>query len=494
MSKSGDAVLVLDCGATNVRATVVDASGQILGRHSLPNQTAADPNLPGGIIWDTETIWNILCECSRNVTASLKDTPITAITVTTFGVDGTFCDPHGRELYPVISWACDRTLPVTKAFDKIIDQDLLYSISGLQPFHYNTIYKLAWLKEHRPEILSRDVKFLFISNLILHRLTGLFVTDATMAGTSMLTDYRSRTFSPAILSAIGYPGECFPEIVEAGTLLGKILPGAAAALGLDPQTKVVTAGHDTQFAVIGSGVGMYEPVLSSGTWEILMVRAESAGLKLPGLSSGVTAELDAHPGISDLGVQWVASGILEWISHLFFQDLEGDPLKYQKMIQEAETIEPGCDGLSMLPQLLPGGLVPGGSQWKGFSMHSTRAHFYRSALEGLAFHTRYGLELLQQAAGFKANIIRCSGGGSRNNLWNQIRADVLGIPVEVSEFSETTVLGAALTAMKSIRLIDSADHVFRQVETGKTVYCPQENSSWYQQAFLQNPWYHSKQP
>lgn len=94
-----------------------------------------------------------------------------------------------------------------------------------------------------------------------------------MAGTSQMLDIQQRDFSPQILQATGIPRRLFPRLVEAGEQIGTLQNSAAAMLGLPVGIPVISAGHDTQFALFGAGADQNEPVLSSGTWEILMVRS-----------------------------------------------------------------------------------------------------------------------------------------------------------------------------------------------------------------------------
>ncbi len=106
-----------------------------------------------------------------------------------------------------------------------------------------------WLKENHPQLLERAHAWLFISSLINHRLTGEFTTDITMAGTSQMLDIQQRDFSPQILQATGIPRRLFPRLVEAGEQIGTLQNSAAAMLGLPVGIPVISAGHDTQFAL-----------------------------------------------------------------------------------------------------------------------------------------------------------------------------------------------------------------------------------------------------
>ena len=101
-------------------------------------------------------------------------------------------------------------------------------------------------------------------------------------------------------------------MVEAGTITGTISKKASAETSIPDGIPVVATGHDTQFAIFGSGAEINQPVLSSGTWEILMVRSEKYRSGKKQLEMGITTELDSSPGLYNIGNQWIASGVLEW--------------------------------------------------------------------------------------------------------------------------------------------------------------------------------------
>ncbi len=460
-----DAVLVLDCGATNVRAIAVAAEGRILASRAVPNACAPDPTWPGGLVWDQERIWRDLAACARSAVAEAGPGRVGAVTVTTFGVDGTLVDAAGAPLHPVIAWPCERT---REAMDEVhAALPGLYARCGLQPFPFNTVYKLAWLRRHRPALLERAHAWLFLSDLFLHRLSGAFATDVTMAGTSGLTDLATRDLAPATLRALGLPAALFPPLAEPGAVVGELCPRAAADLGLRAGLPVVATGHDTQFALFGSGAGEDEPVLSSGTWEVLMVRARAVAGTEPLRASGVTVELDAEPGLLDPGVMWLASGHVETLRRIAFGALEGDAA-YEAMIAEGEAAGPGSGGLG-----LADGSPADAERLADLVRRAGRGRAARALFEHLAARTRDGLALLEAAGGFRAASLRCVGGGSGNRLWNRLRADALGVPLHVVERKETTALGAACFALPAAGAFpdprqarDAARIVPRVVEPG----------------------------
>jgi L-fuculokinase len=478
------AVLILDCGATNVKACLVDTTGHIISTYSLPNETIADPYYSGGLIWDIDDIWNKLATCSKKAVGAAKGTKIIAATVTSFGVDGAAMKKDGRLCYPVISWKCCRTENIQKNIGRYFDSECLYQITGLQSYHFNTINKLIWLKENRPDVIQEMDYYVLMPSLILQRLTGEFVTDTTMAGTSMLTQVRKRAFSSEVLNKLGLDSSIFPPISEPGRVIGKSTKEAAEKLGINQGIPVIAAGHDTQFAILGSGAGVNQPVLSSGTWEILMVRASAEQLKIPSKDSGVTIELDAQAGLVNIGVQWVASGVLEWLSNLLYRDISEWNLRYSAMINEAAAIPAGSDGVLIIPELFRGGLSGKKGNIDGLTHETTRAHIYRASLESLSYYACYGLEKLQCVGNYKARNVICAGGGSKNSLWNQIRADVMGIPVNALDLKETTALGAALVALTGIGIYKSVEEAFSAMDCTFVEYKPSKESGKYRELYL----------
>jgi L-fuculokinase len=438
----GDIVIVFDCGATNVRAIATNSKGEILASESYANNTSPDPFYPAYRIWDVDEIWKKMCMASKKVVSKIDPKLISGVTVTTFGVDGTLFDRSGKMLYPVISWQCERTNPIMAGIEKYLPLNDLYKQCGVLPFTFNTINKLIWFVENKPDIVEKSHLFLFMPSIFTFFLTGEMVNDTTMSGTSMLTDLSTRGFSKEILKKINFPAEKAGITVEAGTITGQINVKASAETSIPKGTPVVATGHDTQFAIFGSGAEKNQPVLSSGTWEILMVRAESFRSGTKQLDMGITTELDAIPGLYNIGNQWIASGILEWARKNLFGDIKDDVYEY--MISGAEKVPPGCNGVKVIPKFYEELKGKPGGQILGLTMESTRDEIYRAMLEALSERLIEGKRALENAGGFKAESILCIGGGSKNRIWNQLRADFTGVPLKIIDQKETTVLGASL--------------------------------------------------
>jgi len=439
---AGDIVIVFDCGATNVRVIATDSAGNIVASESFINNTRPDPFDPSFRIWDIREIWEKMYRASSRVMQHIDKKRIAGATVTTFGVDGTFFSKEGEMLYPVISWQCERTKDIMAGIDKYIPLPDLYRENGVLPFSFNTINKLIWFAEKRPDIPEKSYRFLFMPSIFSFFLTGEMVNDTTMAGTSMLTSLRRREFSADIFARIGIDISLMGIPAEPGTITGRVTNEAAALTSLPAGTPVVATGHDTQFAIFGSGAEKNQPVLSSGTWEILMVRSEECKTGEEQLRLGITTELDPEPGLYNIGNQWIASGIIEWARKNLYGDISGDV--YERMISGAESVPPGSRGVSVVPGFYEATAGKPGGMIRGLSLESTRDDIFRAILEALSGKLVEGKRALEDAGGFIAKSIICVGGGSKNRLWNKLRANYAGVPVKIINQKETTVLGASL--------------------------------------------------
>jgi L-fuculokinase len=457
-----DIVIVFDCGATNVRVIAINGQGIILASESASNNTKPDPVYPAYRIWDVNEIWQKMCTASHKVVSQINSNEIAGVTVTTFGVDGTLFDRSGKMLYPVISWQCERTNPIMADIDKYIQLQDLYLESGVLPFTFNTINKLIWFVEYKPGLVEKSYRFLFMPSIFAFFLTGEMLNDTTMAGTSMATNLKTRNFSETILNKTGFPSDRMGEIAESGTIIGEVIRTASSQTGIPEGTPVVATGHDTQFAMFGSGAEINQPVLSSGTWEILMVRSEGFKTGKEQLDMAITTELDSRPGLFNIGNQWIASGILEWARKNLYSDLKDDV--YNIMISGAEKVPSGCNGVKVVPKFYEELKGKPGGQILGLTMESTRYEIYRAMLEALSERLIEGKIALEKAGGFKTASILCVGGGSRNRLWNRLRAEYTGVPIKVISQKETTVLGASLFVQAACGNVSSPEDARKNID------------------------------
>jgi len=471
MTRRDEIILVFDCGSTNLKTVAVNSNGKIAAWASFPNSPIPQKEgKPGWLIWDLEEIWRRLCLGAREVLRKINPENVKAIIVATWGADGAPVKRDGSLTYPPISWQCPRTVETAKKIEERISPWEIFKITGYQLVSFNTLLRLVWLRENVPEALDKAYTWLMMPGLITYRLCGEFHIDPTSASTMMAMDLGRRDWSDQMLELAGLDSSFFPDWVEPGHTVGYVNEKAERECGVPLDIPVVAGGHDTQFALFGSGARMDEAVLSSGTWEILGVRSNVFNPTRSAFENGLLFEADVQPGLWNPQLLMMGSGVLEWILDKVFPETGNK--KYDLIIKEAEKEPSGSGGVMFIPSFVretgPARKYGTLGTILGLTLRTTRGQLLRSALEGLSFQLRHALEILKAEVPNEIRGIRIVGGGAKNPLWNQIRADVTGLPVITTEQKEYTALGAALTAFIEIGCYRSLE------EARKTIFSKEE--------------------
>jgi L-fuculokinase len=485
---SDKCAVVFDCGSTNITVIAISPEGRILASASRPNEFAPDPAGPDGwLAWSMDALWQRICDACMEMLARTHGIEPIAATVTTWGADGAPVRADGTLSYPPIAWACPRTEYLAARWPSVMDLWDTYRETGYQIIPFNTLLKLIWLRENAPAALDAAACWMMMPGLFSHRLCGEMSIDPTAAGTTMAVDMSARAWSPRMLGLAGLAPDFFPRWVEPGGVIGNLSASAAADTGLPAGIPVVACGHDTQFAAVGACARPGEAILSSGTWEILMLRDPNYNPTRLGFDEGVLLELDSQPGLWNPQFLMMASGVLEWLRDLAFADLAGRPDPYAVMVAEAEKVPPGSGGVMVVPSFVPstGPTKKHATRGTvlGLELATTRGHLYRAALEGLGFQLRQALGILAGATGYDIKALRVVGGGSKNPLWNRLRADVTGLPVVTIAQKEATVLGAAIFAFVGAGEYSSVDEAQDAVRGGEEVLEPGPDRAVYDEPY-----------
>ena len=144
------------------------------------------------------------------------------------------------------------------------------------------------------------------------------------------------------------------------------------------------------------------------------------------------------------------------------------------MISGAEKVPSGCNGVKIIPKFLEELIGKPGGQILGLTMESTRDEIYRAMLEALSERLAEGKRALENAGGFKTESILCVGGGSKNRLWNRLRADFTGVPLKIIDQKETTVLGASLFVQAACGNSTSPEEARSAIDYKTTILEPEK--------------------
>jgi xylulokinase len=325
----------------------------------------------------------------------------------------------------------------------------VHETSGKPPDTTPAIYKLAWLARHEPATLRDAAMVGDVHAYLTWQLTGRWATSDGSADTLGLFDLRRMTWSPELLAVAGLRAEQMPALVPVGEPVADLTPDVAAALGLPGPVPLVSGIGDGQAA--GIGLGATTPgvaYLNLGTSMVLGVQSDTylwdpAFRTLAGVRAGsYTLETVLN----------AAAYVATWCREQFGDAAvpgAGGPAG-AGLEAAAAQVPIGAEGLLTVPYWNAAQTPYWDPRARGVTVgwhgRHTRAHLYRSILEGVGFELRLHLERLEAVTGEPIRTIRVVGGGGRSALWVQILADVTGRPVRVCADAEWSAAGAAVLA------------------------------------------------
>jgi L-fuculokinase len=484
-----DILLGIDVGATGIKAGMFDPDGKLLAVAGRRNGPVQDPlGEPGWMVWDPEDIWGKVCECIRECLVKVgQASQVKAVACTGFGTDGVPLDANGACLYPFVSWHCGRTVPQQAEMDRRVGNAKIFRISGYHNYHINTANRLLWFRQNHPDILKKTHRWLQVQDYVAFRLSGEFTTECTIASTTMMLDMGARTWSPKLLEAAEVDPSILPPASEAGTQIGVLTTRAATETGLVAGTPVVTGGHDCEIAVLGAGVAQDDIWIDiTGTWEILIATVDAFRPTPEHYANGLDFECHALPGQWICQSLMIAGAVTEWVRNNFYRDL-GDDEVYSVMFREAEV---PSNGVYILPSFMRG-MGPDASRHAlgtilGLQTMTTRGQIVRAALEGLCFQLWRQIGAIGNAVGTTPARLRVVGGGQKNPLWLQLKADVTGLPVEITTNPEVTLLGVAILAGIGAGIYSDIQDAVGRVQFTTEDFSPNQNAHEAYEARYQN--------
>jgi xylulokinase len=455
-------VIGCDIGSQSLKVILISAEGKTCGEASA--SYPIDYPQPA---WaeQSPTAWiDALAQAVRTLMAQSNINPGQIVSIGLDAqVDGVVAvGRQGKPLYPAIIWMDRRAVAQCEIVGRQIASEQVFQITGLNLDPSHVAPKIRWLADHEPRIFGKTAYFLLPGSYMAYVLTGELGIDYSNASSSLLMDVRNRHWSQKMCDLFEIPMRLLPPIYPATQVMGRLLPEIADRLGLKTSTSVVLGSGDEHAACIGAGVirsglvcdiaGTAEPVCASSTVALF----DDSGLVETHCHADPELWLLENPGfVSGANYRWFKD---QFASEEVRQAAEKGVNAYQLLDARAETIPAGSDGLIMLPCLM-GAMTPtwnalARGTFMGITLAHRREHFYRAILEASAYAIRDITDQMLRM-GLPLQEIRAVGGGARSLLWRQIKADVTGLPVSITETVETTALGAGILALAGSSLIGS---------------------------------------
>jgi sugar (pentulose or hexulose) kinase len=481
----------IDIGTTSVKAGVFDIRGTCLG--NAGSDYALQTPLVNHVELDAEIYWQAVCDVTRKAHLKLGENArsIAAITISSQGETTIAVDRKGKPLYPAMVWLDKRSHEEARQLsDKLGNQ--VYAHTGIPEINPTwTACKIEWLRTHRPDIFAATYKFLLVQDFIVHRLCEEYVTDGAISCTSMLYDIVQHQWWQASLEAVGIDPDKLSRIAKPGEVAGILTSQAAQNLDLPAGIPIVLGGMDQ--AVGAVGVGNLSPeIVSETTGGALAIQAVIPRPDLD-VTNRIPVYVHSQSGqylfvpVCDTGgmaFKWFRDNF--GTSELRKASLEGLDA-YDLLTQEAEAVEPGSNGLLMLPHLT-GAFSPEYNPYArgvfyGFTLYHHKAHFTRAVLEAIAYMLRRNLELIGKA-GVHPRQICSTGGGARSMLWKQIKADVCNLPVITPRYEDSAVLGDTMLGAVAVGVFENLEQASQEmVSFGERLMPNPENVVIYERSY-----------
>ncbi|MCY4019982.1 MAG: xylulokinase [Chloroflexi bacterium] len=445
-------VIAHDLGTTGNKATLYDREGKLVGAsfHAYETEYAHT----GWAEQNPADWWDAVCLSTRRLLSEtgVRNNDIACITFSGQMMGAVPLDKEARPLRNAIIWADQRALDQERWIGERVSFEDVYQITGHRLSSSYSLAKILWIRDHQPDIFQATHKFVHAKDCIVARLTGRFVTDPSDASSMNLYDLNSGAWSAMILDAVGLPAALLPELRRSIDVVGEVRAEIAEDIGVAAGTLVVIGGGDGACAAAGAGVieeGSAYNYVGSSSWIAISTAR-------PVYDPDYRTFTFAHV-IPDMvmptGTMQAAGASYQWTRDQLslFEKETAERLgisPYELINLEVAQVAPGADGLFFLPYLM-GERSP---RWNphargafiGLTIRHTRAHMYRAVLEGVTMNLRVILDAFRDQ-GTQIEAMRLIGGGASGRIWNQIMADVYGMPVHrLAILEEATSMGAAL--------------------------------------------------
>ena len=430
-------ILSIDVGTTNIKAALVDDSGQISGDvKSLNMKIEGDAS--GRAEHDPLKLRAALLEvCELAIGDRGSEVECFALTSYMFGL--LLADQDHRPLTN-ISTFLDTTSQShhPKFLEAIGDVDRMYLATGCPPIFQYPINRLHHIASKNPEIASRTAYVLDSKSFIMHLLTGAYVTDYSTANSMGCLDIEGN-WDRQIVEAAGFSVGQFPRVVDGFSDKIALKDSICSAFGLRPGTTIAPGLYDG--AALAAALTGFEPEIAVGNFGTSGMFRVPTAAPIDDLEGGAIQSCLLKPGTfftgSGINNCTIATNLLLNVLGLDLDYLRGKSLSV-----------PGSNGIMTFPyftgerDMIIGNIGTG--TVIGLGIASTRDDLARSFLEGVAFSFLFVKDRLDPDNQIKE--FRLGGGGTANLPWMQIMADTLNLPIRITQNPEMGIIGAASLA------------------------------------------------
>lgn len=417
-------------------------------KHRFLNPTA---RLNGRWHWNLLAQWEHIKEGLKKAVAGLSE-PVSGVGVDTWGVDFGLIGRGGELLGNPVTYRDNRTDGIMEKVFARVPRQKIFEATGIQFMQLNTLYQLYALRESGSPLLDVAEQLLFMPDLFHWLLSGKAVNEFAIASTSQMFDPVRKQWAMDLLASLDLPAHLLGQIVPSGTVLGTLRKELADELDIHPMPVITPASHDTGSAVVSvPATGDSWCYISSGTWSLMGVELPGPVINAKSLALNYTNE-GGFGGTTRFLKNIMGLWLVQECRRAFVAD--GHDHSYGELTQMAERADPFRTLVDPdYPPLFKPGQMP--SKIEQYAKQTqqptpnTRGEFIRTCLDSLALTYRRTLDGLESTLGRRIDVVHVVGGGSQNELLNQLTADACGRTVIAGPVEATGIGNIMVQAMAS---------------------------------------------
>lgn len=441
-------IMAIDQGTTGTRIMLIDGSGKIAAM-AYSEFPQIYPQ-PGWVEHDPEVIWETTLAVMNQALgkSSIKPSDIIGIGITNQRETTVLWEKDTlKPVHNAIVWQCRRSAPICDELKAKGYGPLFHEKTGLLLDAYFSGTKVKWLLNNIPGLRSRalngEIAFGTIDTWLIAKLTRgkIHATDFTNASRTLLFNIHEKKWDEDLLGLLDIPSSILPNVVDSAEVIGSTDPEI-----LGCAVPIAGIAGDQQAALFGQGCfheGEAKNTYGTGCFLLLNIGNKQIVPK-SGLILTLACDENGKPCYALEGSIFIAGAVVQWL-----RDGLGLIENAAQSGQIASSVE-DTHGVYMVPAFA--GL--GAPYWDmyargailGITRSTSKAHIVRAALEGIAYQVKDLIRAFEESTGSSFSDLKVDGGASLNDFLMQFQADIMGCPIDRSQYVESTGMGAAFLA------------------------------------------------
>ena len=486
MATSEDYLLGVDIGTSSSTGIIINTELDVIDSATVEH-SVSNPR-PGWVEHDANKVWwydfvQITQQLFERSNVSPED--IAGVGVSALHAAMLPLDETGAPLRPAILYGVDtRSGEEIELLNERIGKAHIYETCGNALTFQSVGPKIHWYRRNEPERFEQTDKIVDATGYVVSQLTGEYTMDNAIAAFfHPLYNPKDLSWSDEMFDELGLERDLLPESHWSTEIAGTVTAEAAAETGLAEGTPVIVGTGDALASQVSVGaVDPGDAIFMYGTTGVIYTTLDEPRS---------TPELWSFPHCLE-GKYAIAGGmatsgaIVKWFKNEFGGEAvigEGvGKASYTHLNEKAADLEPGSDGLVVLPYF-SGERTPINDDSArgtivGLTTSHTKFHVYRAILEGIGYGFRHHLETME-AVGVPIDRVLAIGGGAQSNLWRGIVSDVTGVSQHYVSNPVGSPLGGAYLAGLGTGIFEGLDPLKESTTVATTTHPNPENTATY---------------